>query len=177
MQFNAIWEVPFVQVRRTLRNVELYLFWFTFTLGNLLLPMLLHAVPNGGMIFLPLFFFTLVATYSEGFLVGILVAISSPLINYVLTGMPMLAMLPVVLFKSFFIVVAASLASHYLKKISLPAITIIIVAMQVLGSVFDYIISGNIERAVTAVKLGIPGMILMAVAGYALLLLIAKMRK
>lgn len=176
MQFQAISEVPFSPGKRTLNEAKLYLFWFSFTLGNLLLPMIVHAIPNGGMIFLPLFFFTLVAAYSEGLLVGTLVAISSPLINYFLTGMPMLTILPIVLFKSLLIAISASIVANTLKKINLVAITLIVVAMQVMGSLFEYVISGNIERALYSFKLGIPGMIIVAFAGYALLRIIAKVR-
>ena len=177
MQIQAILEAPFIPVKRTLNEANLYFFWFAFTIGNLLLPMVVHSIPNGGMIFLPLFFFTLVAAYSEGLLVGTLVAISSPLINYFLTGMPMLTMLPIVLFKSVFIAVAASMVSIHFKKINLIAIISLVVTMQVMGSALEYIISGNIERAISSLQLGIPGMIIMAFAGYALLRIIAKIRE
>ena len=176
MQLQAIGEVPFVPVQRTLKDVKLYVFGFAFAVGNLLLPMFVHAVPDGGAIFLPLFFFTLVAAYSEGLLAGILVAIASPLINHAVTGMPAMVMLPTVLFKSLFVAVAAAGVSNHLRKISFAAIAIIVAAMQIFGGGFDYFISGNAARAVNVVKLGVPGMLIMAVGGFALLRLIAKMR-
>jgi hypothetical protein len=177
MQLQSILEVPFVPVQRTWRDVKLYLFGCAFVLGNLLLPMLVHRVPNGGLIFLPLFFFTLVAAYSEGLLAGILVALASPLINHTLTGMPALAMLPVILFKSLFVAAAAALVSNQLRKISFTAIAIIIVAMQGLGGLFDYFVLGNAARAFQTVILGWPGMLIMAVGGYALLWIIARLRE
>ena len=177
MQFQAIWEVPFVPVQRSLRQVKLYLFWLAFTLGNVLFPMIVHAVPNGGMIFLPLFFFTLVAAYSEGLLVGMLVAIASPLINHALTGMPMLSMLPVVLFKSLFIALAASMVSQLMKKISMPLIVLMVVAMQGFGGLLDFFISGNVERVLSSLRMGLLGMIIMAFGGFAMLRIIARIRE
>ncbi len=177
MSLQAILDVPFIPAKRLLSDIKLYLFWVVFTLGNLIFPMVVHTIPQGGMIFLPLFFFTLVAAYSEGLLLGVLVAIASPLINHALTGMPMLVMLPSVLFKSIFIAVVASSVAHYLKKISLPAIIFMVVAMQVLGGLFDYVMTGNLERAIGSLKMGVPGMIIMAVGGYVLLRIIAKIRE
>lgn len=59
-----------------------------FALGNLLLPQLFHLVPNGGMTWLPIYFFTLVGAFKYGWRVGLLTAIASPLVNSVLFGMP-----------------------------------------------------------------------------------------
>jgi hypothetical protein len=177
MQLQAVIDVPFVPVQRTFKDVKLYLFGLAFIAGNLLLPMAIHAIPNGGMIFLPLFFFTLVAAYSEGLLAGILVALASPLINHAMTGMPVTAMLPAVLFKSLFIAVAAAVVSSRLKKISFAAIAVIVVAMQALSGLFEYMILGDLENAFMVVKLGLPGMILMTVGGYAMLRWIANQRE
>jgi hypothetical protein len=108
MQTSSILSVPFVPVRRGFRDAGLYLFSAAFVAGNLALPMAVHTVPQGGLIFLPLFFFTLVAAYSEGLLAGVLVALASPIINHAVTGMPAASMLPIVLFKSLFLAVTAA---------------------------------------------------------------------
>jgi hypothetical protein len=175
MQLQVISEVPFIPVQHALRDVKLYLFGFAFSLGNLLLPMTVHTIPDGGAIFLPLFFFTLVAAYSEGFLAGILVAIASPLINYAVTGMPTLEMLPTVLFKSLLVAVLAASISKHQKKLSFVTIAMIILAMQAFGGIFEYFFSGNALRVMISLKLGIPGMFIMAIGGYAVLRLMAKM--
>lgn len=177
MQSQIIMNVPFVPVQRTFKDAELYGFGLAFVIGNLLLPMAVHAIPDGGMIFLPLFFFTLVAAYSEGLLAGVLVAIASPLINYAATGMPSMEMLPTILFKSLLVAVAAAVISNRLRKINFAAIVAVIVAMQVFGGLFDYSVTGDAARAIHAVRLGIPGMIIMAVGGYAMLRMIARMRE
>ena len=65
-----------------------YVFALAFIIGNLALPQLVHLVPKGGLIFLPIYFFTLIGAYKYGFWVGLLTAILSPLANMLLFGMP-----------------------------------------------------------------------------------------
>lgn len=65
-----------------------------FIIGNILVPQLCYLIPNGGLIFLPIYFFTLVGAFKCGWKVGILTAVLSPLVNCVLFGMPPVASLP-----------------------------------------------------------------------------------
>ena len=58
-----------------------YLFAFLFIAGNIVLPQLCHMIPQGGLILLPIYFFTLVAAYKFGLRVGLLTALLSPLVN------------------------------------------------------------------------------------------------
>ncbi len=69
-------------------STRTYLFIFLFVLGNLLLPQVTHMIPSGGLIFLPIYFFTLIAAYKFGLKVGLLTALLSPLLNSFLFGMP-----------------------------------------------------------------------------------------
>jgi len=138
--------IPFTPQRRSLSDVRLYTFAAAFALGNLLLPMAVHRIPNGGQIFLPLFFFTLVAAWSEGLAAGLLVAVASPLINHAVTGMPAPGMLPIVLFKSLFLAVTAATLSRSLGRISLSLIAAVIVAMQVLGALVELTLLGSPAR-------------------------------
>ncbi|MGM9862027.1 MAG: ECF transporter S component, partial [Muribaculaceae bacterium] len=59
-----------------------------FVIGNILLPQLFHLMPDGGKIWLPIYFFTLVGAYKYGWRVGPLTALLSPLVNSWLFGMP-----------------------------------------------------------------------------------------
>ena len=59
-----------------------------FVAGNVLLPQLCHLVPQGGVRWLPIYFFTLIAAYKYGWRAGMLTAVASPLINSALFGMP-----------------------------------------------------------------------------------------
>jgi len=176
MQLTLTSDVPFAQAKHTFKDVRLYLFALAFAAGNLLLPMAVHSIPNGGLILLPLFFFTLVAAYSEGLNTGLLVAAASPLLNHVLTGMPNMTMLPVVLIKSLFIAVAATFLARHLGRISLPAIAILVVAMQALGTFLEWGLTGSLTQAAHTATLGIPGMLLMTLGGYTLLRFIAALR-
>ncbi|NMB06126.1 MAG: ECF transporter S component, partial [Bacteroidales bacterium] len=72
----------------SLSNSKTYLFAAIFIIGNLLLPQLAHLIPQGGFIFLPIYFFTLIAAYKYGIHVGILTALLSPLANHLIFGMP-----------------------------------------------------------------------------------------
>ncbi|MDR1415167.1 MAG: ECF transporter S component, partial [Odoribacteraceae bacterium] len=78
-------------------DAKTYLFALLFVAGNLLLPRACHIVPDGGLMLLPIFFFTLVGAYKYGLHVGLLTAILSPLLNNLLFAMPPAGMLPLVL--------------------------------------------------------------------------------
>ncbi|MEG1999322.1 MAG: ECF transporter S component, partial [Bacteroidales bacterium] len=56
------------------REYKTYLFSVFFIGGNIILPQLCHLIPNGGLIFLPIYFFTLIAAYKYGITVGVLTA-------------------------------------------------------------------------------------------------------
>jgi hypothetical protein len=169
-------DVPFAPAQRAFSDAKLYLFALAFALGNLLLPMAVHALPQGGLIFLPLFFFTLVAAYSEGLNAGLMVALASPLLNHALTGMPPTALLPLILLKSLFIAIAAALVAARLKRVSLPAIAGLVLGMQALGALAEWALLGSLAAALHSAWLGIPGMLLMSLGGYALLRFMARLR-
>lgn len=66
----------------SLRDVRTYAFAALFIVGNTVFPQLCHALmPKGGLIFLPIYFFTLIGAYKYGAKVGLLTALLSPLIN------------------------------------------------------------------------------------------------
>ena len=89
-------------------QVKTYLFATLFVAGNIVLPQLCHLIPNGGHIFLPIYFFTLVAAYKYGMKVGLMTAVLSPIINSLLFGMPPAAVVPSILIKSVFLAVSAA---------------------------------------------------------------------
>ena len=69
-------------------QMKTYLLAALFVVGNIALPQLCHLMPQGGLIFLPIYFFTLVAAYKYGFTVGLTTAVLSPLVNSALFSMP-----------------------------------------------------------------------------------------
>ena len=82
------------------REAKTYLAAALFVAGNIVLPQICHLVPQGGLRWLPIYFFTLVGAYKYGWRVGLLTAVLSPAVNSALFGMPAAAMLPVILLKS-----------------------------------------------------------------------------
>jgi hypothetical protein len=156
------------------REVKMYLFASLFVAGNIILPQLCHLVPGGGLAWLPIYFFTLIAAYKYGLGVGLLTAAFSPVVNSLLFGMPMVAALPVILIKSGLLAVAASLAARYFGKISLWAILLAVLAYQVVGTAIEWAVVGEFVKAVQDFRIGVPGMLLQIFGGYLLLKAIAK---
>lgn len=155
-------------------NVRTYLFALLFVAGNIALPQLCHLVPAGGPTLLPIYFFTLIASYKYGFRVGLLTAILSPVINHLLFAMPSVAVLPAILIKSTLLAGASALAARYAKKISLLAILFAVLAYQIVGTAFEWVLVGDFFAAVQDFRMGIPGMLIQWFGGYALLKAIAK---
>jgi hypothetical protein len=158
----------------SLNNTRTYLFATLFVLGNLLLPQLAHLVPLGGLILLPIYFFTLVAAYKYGIHVGLLTAILSPLANHLLFGMPPATMLPIIMIKSAILAVAASMVAKYSGKVSFFGILLAIIAYQVIGTGIEWAMTRNFFIAVQDFRIGIPGMLLQLTAGYFVLKALAK---
>ena len=156
------------------RQAKTYWFTLLFVAGNLILPQLCHLIPQGGLILLPIYFFTLIAAYKFGIRVGLLTAVLSPLANSALCGMPAAAVLPEILIKSVTLAVAAAMAARYLKSVSLLAMVAVVLAYQIIGSLFEWVLTGSFLTAMQDFRLGVPGMLLQIVAGYALLKWLAK---
>lgn len=58
-------------------SAKTYLVAALFILGNIVLPQLCHLIPQGGVTWLPIYFFTLVGAYKYGWRVGLLTALAS----------------------------------------------------------------------------------------------------
>ncbi|MDR1517218.1 MAG: ECF transporter S component [Dysgonamonadaceae bacterium] len=157
-----------------LANTKTYLFSLIFIVGNILLPQLTHFVPQGGLIWLPIYFFTLVAAYRYGIHVGVLTALLSPLANCLLFGMPPVAMLPIIMAKSVLLAIAASLASKYFGKVSFWGILSAILAYQIVGTGIEWAMVKDFAVAAQDFRIGIPGMLLQWVGGYFVLKALAK---
>ncbi|MCC8171643.1 MAG: ECF transporter S component [Parabacteroides sp.] len=155
-------------------DVRTYLFTFLFAAGNLVFPQLCHLIPAGGAMLLPIYFFTLIAAYKYGIHVGILTAVLSPVLNNMIFGMPPMAVLPAILIKSVLLAVAAAFAARYFKKVSFLALVCVVLAYQVAGTAFEWLVNGSFYAAVQDFRLGIPGMSIQVLGGYGVLRLLAK---
>lgn len=151
------------------RESRSFLFAALFIVGNLLLPQLYHLMPNGGHIWLPIYFFTLIGAYKYGWRVGILVAVLSPLVNSLLFGMPAQAALPAILVKSVVLAVAAALVAHRTGRVTIPLLLAVVLTYQVLGSLAECLIEGSWAAGLTDFRMGISGMLVQVIGGYLVL--------
>ena len=156
-----------------LLDLRPYAFAAAFTAGNLLLPLAVHSVPQGGLIFLPILFFTLVAGYRFGFAAGAITAVASPLLNHALTGMPASQELATVLAQGLLIAaIAAILAGR--TRLSPWPLLLAAASMQIAGFGLDLARGGSLDAGLDALRLGIPGVLIMGFGGYVVLRLMAR---
>ncbi len=151
------------------REMRTYLFALLFIAGNIVLPQLCHLIPQGGLMLLPIYFFTLIAAYKFGFRVGLLTAVLSPLINSALFGMPAAAALPIITIKGVLLAGAAAWMASKSKGASLLALIAAVLGYQLAGGAIEWAMTGSIASALQDWKLGWPGMMLQAVAGWLIL--------
>lgn len=152
-----------------LNELKTYLFVALFVTGNIVLPQLCHLLPDGGKILLPIYFFTLIASYKYGLRVGLLTAVLSPIVNSLLFGMPTTIVLPLILVKSIILAITASYVANKTKKISLINLLIIILTYQLLGSLTEWAITSSLYIATQDFRIGIPGMILQLLFSFLIL--------
>ena len=148
------------------REMRTYLFALLFIAGNIVLPQLCHLFPQGGLILLPIYFFTLIAAYKFGFRVGLLTAVLSPLVNSALFGMPPAAALPIIMIKGVLLAGAAAWMANKSKSASLLALIGVVLGYQLVGGLIEWAMTGSLANALQDWKLGWPGMLLQAVGGW-----------
>ena len=149
------------------RQAKTYLIAMFFILGNVVLPQIFHLVPKGGITWLPIYFFTLVGAYKYGWRVGLLTAIASPIVNSALFGMPMPSALPAILIKSVLLAIGAGWAASRYQKVSMTLLILIVAFYQIVGGIAECIITGSLMSALQDVRIGMPGIALQIIGGYA----------
>lgn len=147
-------------------SIKTYATALLFVVGNIALPQLFHLVPQGGVTWLPIYFFTLIGAYKYGWRVGLLTAVASPLVNSLLFGMPAVTALPAILLKSCLLAAIAGLAACRYGKVSLLLMLGVVLAYQVLGTLGEWAMKGDFYLAAQDFRIGIPGMLLQVFGGY-----------
>lgn len=150
----------------SLREAKSYLIAMAFIIGNIVLPQLCHLMPQGGLIWLPIYFFTLVSAYKYGWQVGLFTAVASPIVNHLLFGMPPAAMVPIILIKSILLAVSAGMMAHYTKRVTLLSILAVVMIYQMLGGMAEWAMTGSLNAALQDFQLGLPGIIFQVIGGY-----------
>jgi len=165
---------PFIQLNLSVKDLRTWIFSSLFIAGNLLLPQLCHFVPNGGLILLPIYFFTLIAAYKFGLKVGLLTAVLSPLVNSLLFGMPIVAMLPIILTKSILLALMAAFVAHRSKSVSILLIALVVLSYQVLGGLIEGLMAQNLTAGIQDFRIGFPGLMIQILGGWMLLKALSK---
>lgn len=147
-------------------EMRTYLVASLFILGNIIVPQLFHLIPQGGLIWLPIYFFTLVDAYKYGWKVGLLTAILSPIINSLLFGMPAVAGLPAILLKSTILAFSAGFFASHFNKAALWQLLIVVLSYQVLGTLGEWALKGDFFIAIQDFRIGIHGMLMQIIGGW-----------
>ena len=129
-------------------DVKTYWAALLFIVGNILFPQLFHLMPQGGIIWLPIYFFTLIGAYKYGWKVG------AP------------AVLPAILLKSILLAITAGWAAQRFGRISIPVLIGVVLIYQAVGTLGEWIYNGNFYSAIQDFRIGIPGMCLQVLGGY-----------
>ena len=124
------------------RDAKTYLAAALFVAGNIVLPQICHLVPQGGLRWLPIYFFTLVGAYKYGWRVGLLTAVLSPLVN------------------------SAGFAARRFGRATLPLLAGVVLFYQTAGTLGEWAFTGSAAAAVQDFRIGIPGMLAQAAGGY-----------
>ena len=100
---------------------------------------------------------------------GMLTAVFSPIVNAALFGMPAPAVLPSILIKSIFLAgIAATVAKRY-HTVSIPLFLLVVLSYQVGGCLIESALAGSLATGFQDFRIGIPGMLLQTIGGWALI--------
>jgi len=155
-------------------NFKTYLFSILFIAGNIIFPSICHIIPNGGLIFLPIYFFTLLASYKYGLKIGLLTAFFSPIVNFLILGLPTVQLLPIILLKSLSLAFIAWFVAYKTKKLSIMLLALVVISYQSIGFLLEVLIFSELKIAALNLLYSIPGMFLQVFLIYFIIKKICK---
>ncbi|MBO6032446.1 MAG: ECF transporter S component [Prevotella sp.] len=150
-------------------EVKTYLWAMVFVACNLVLPQVFHLIPQGGIIFSPLSLVILAGAYKFGWKTGLLAALLSPLVNHVLTGMPAMAVLPVMTLKLAVLALVAGFTAQHFKTVSLPLIIAVVLVSKAIGCLGELLFTGGINATIADFTIGWPGLLLQVIGAWLIL--------
>ena len=162
-----------IQEQLSWRQARLYLATGAMVIGNGVLPALVHGIPNGGRMLLPIFFFTLIAGWRFGLNAALLTAVLSPLANHALTGMPSTAMLAGIIWQSAALGLIAALVASRSPKTTLPLLALVVALHQVLLAL-PVLAQAGFQACAAAFQMRIPGLLLQILGGFLTLRLLER---
>lgn len=155
-------------------EIKTYYLALAFVVGNIVLPQICHLIPQGGLIFLPIYLFTLIGAYKYGWRVGLLTAVVSPVANHMLFGMPSVDVLTIIVAKSLLLSFAASYAAQNFKRVSIVTFVAIVAAYQGVGTLIEWAMVKDLMVALQDVRIGLPGILIQIFGGYYIVKKISK---
>jgi hypothetical protein len=130
-----------------------------FTLLSVYTPILIHYFSgiDGGRTYLPMPFFVLLAGLILGWRAGLITAVASPIISYLITGMPVANLLPfIVLQLTAFGAVAGLIKDKYNALISVTGA--LVAGWLAIGiSLFLFSKMSGMAYVIQGLKIGLPG--------------------
>jgi hypothetical protein len=157
-----------IQQPFSLGDARLYIATTAMVLGNVLLPYVVHRIPDAGRTLLPIFFFTLIAGWRFGAKAGLLTGVLSPLANHFLTGMPPVPVLQALMLQSALLGVLASIVASRSRKLTLSILALVVLLHQML-ILFPQLLQSGVQPVLALFKLRLPGILLQILGGFALL--------
>lgn len=147
-------------------EVKTYIWAAAFVACNIVLPQLFHLIPQGGIIFAPLSLVILAGAYKLGWKVGLLAAVTSPIINHYAFGMPAWGVLQVMMLKLVILALVAGFAAKKFRSASLLMIIGVVLVSEAFGGLGELLLTGGISATVQDFTLGWPGLLLQILGTY-----------
>lgn len=168
--------IDFKQIKLRTSTSKYYLVVWIFVIANILLPLLVHQFTINGIpawkVILPIYFFVLIAWFQFWFNVALATAIFSPLISYLIIGMPAAEILPIILIKTILLALSSSYIATRIKKLNIWHIFLAVLIYQILGLAIGYFLVPN--SFLLDIQLGYPWIILQIILGFLLLIFLNK---
>lgn len=148
----------------TLSQSKTYTWSAAFIAANIALPHLFHLIPGGGVMFLPIYFFTLIGAMRYGMQLGLLTAVMTPIVGNLIFGAPAAAMLPDMLFKGAMLaIVGAAVAQKWGVKF-ITCLGAVLAAFTLVG-LAEWPFTGA-AYAFQDFVTGLPGMAMMTLGAF-----------
>jgi len=149
----------------TFRDMRFYLFLTLFVTLSVAVPWFCHMIhPLAGPLFLPLFFFILLAGDLFGWRMGLLVGMATPLISFVVSGMPPSVMMPRILTEAAVMGVTVGCLSERMPSWRYVAVPVAIMAGHLGAAMVVSLMAGAIAHGFTALWraacIGWPGLLI-----------------
>lgn len=148
----------------TLAQPKTYSWSAVFIAANIALPHLFHLIPGGGVMFLPIYFFTIIGAMRYGVQLGLLTAIMTPIVGNLIFGAPASAMIPDMLFKGAVLAVVGAAVSRRFGT-SLTCCAAVVIAAFALVGLIEWPVMGA-AYAFQDFVTGLPGMAMMILGAF-----------